>query len=36
LKPVITEVLREKINQYVGVIKSLTGPAGNIAGKLIT
>jgi hypothetical protein len=25
LKPVITKVLREKINQYVGVIKSLTG-----------
>ena len=36
LKPVITRVLKEKINQYVGVIKSLTGPAGQIAGKLIT
>ena len=36
LKPIITRVLKEKINQYVGVIKSLTGPAGQIAGNLIT
>lgn len=34
LKPVIIKVLKEKINQYINIIKSLTGPAGDIAGEL--
>lgn len=33
LKPVIKKIIKEKINQYVGIIKSLT-PAGKIAAEL--
>ncbi len=36
LKPVIIRVLKEKINQYVDIIKSLTGPAGEAVGDIKT
>jgi len=34
LKPVIQKVVKEKINQYAGILKSLTGKLGNVADKV--